>query len=70
MVTSTVWPEVKKKKRWYLHFKKCPLKRQLKSLKSWLIITFTFPRKAWFRNSVRLTNTRPFFNVYILVDHE
>ena len=37
MVTSTVWPEVKKKKkRWYLHFKKCPLKRQLKTLKSWL----------------------------------
>ena len=32
MVTSTVWPEVKKKKRWYLHLKKMPFEKTIKIL--------------------------------------
>ena len=45
MVTSTVWPVVKKDSTCIL--KECALERQLKAVKSLLLITFTFPSEAW-----------------------
>ena len=80
MVTSTVWPDVKKKKD-STCILKMPFEKTIKILEilaynhvyfsAWsLELRARNLRGTSFGSGVRLTNTRPRFNVYTLVDHE